>query len=419
MTERKFLIPRFGPFAGIRVIGAGSLIAMPFAASMLAEFGAEVIQIERPSVGDTYRKFASLAQNEKGQEAGAAWIQEARNRLSMTLELNLNDDDAREIFYDLIKQSDVFMESLVWTEKLGIRDEKLLEINPKLVIAHVSGFGRQEFGGIPEICDQASYDMIGQAFSGYAMLNGDCDQPPMLTKPALNDYTTSLFALFGVLAAYINAQNTGRGQVVDISQFESQAKIMRAAFIVHSLGLGAIPRSGNKSMSSQPWDVLLSKDGKYMCIGAVGKSVFTRFVEAIGEDIERYPYEKVGTTKAAIESKMGREFFDVINEWFAQHNADEIEQIMRRFKVPCSRVNTPEDCLENAHYAARNDFVTYTDQTLGKAVKAFGVFPKFSNTPGMIWRGAPTLGQDTDAILSRLLDYDQQKIHCLHEKGII
>ena len=167
MEKNKTLIPEFGPFAGLRVLGTGSLIAMPFAASMLAEFGAQVIQIERPGTGDNFRLFGPVAETEHGR-AGTAWIQDARNRLSMTLELNLRDPDTREIFMGLIRQTDIYMENMVWLEKLGIRDAELLEVNPKLVVVHISGFGRPEFGGLPELCNRASYDMIGQAFSGFA-----------------------------------------------------------------------------------------------------------------------------------------------------------------------------------------------------------------------------------------------------------
>ena len=138
MDNKNFLIPSFGPFAGIRVLGTGSLIAMPFAISMLAEFGAEVIQIERPGAGDNYRNFPPIAKTERGS-AGSSWIQEARNRLSMTLELDLKDPDAREIFMGLIRRCDMYLENMVWLEKLGIHDEDLLRENPRLTIVHICG----------------------------------------------------------------------------------------------------------------------------------------------------------------------------------------------------------------------------------------------------------------------------------------
>lgn len=205
MEKRNFIIPEFGPLAGLRVIGAGSLIAMPFAATMMADFGAEVIQIERPKIGDTYRSFPPLKKTEQGT-AGSSWMQDARNRLSMTLELDLNDPDVKEIFFRLIERSDIFIENMVWLDKLGIHDSELLKINPRLVIVHVSGYGHKEFGGLPEICDQASYDMTSQAYSGYALFNGYPDRDPLIVKPSLGDYITALFALFGMLSAHISAK---------------------------------------------------------------------------------------------------------------------------------------------------------------------------------------------------------------------
>lgn len=205
MEKRNFIIPEFGPLAGLRVIGAGSLIAMPFAATMMADFGAEVIQIERPKIGDTYRSFPPLKKTEQGT-AGSSWMQDARNRLSMTLELDLNDPDVKEIFFRLIERSDIFIENMVWLDKLGIHDSELLKINHRLVIVHVSGYGHKEFGGLPEICDQASYDMTSQAYSGYALFNGYPDRDPLIVKPSLGDYITALFALFGMLSAHISAK---------------------------------------------------------------------------------------------------------------------------------------------------------------------------------------------------------------------
>ena len=166
MSDRKFIIPEFGPFAGMRVVCSGSLVAMPFAATMLADFGAEVIQIERPGVGDTLRMLAPFA-DVNGTKVSTAWAQNARNKLAMSLELNLKHEEVKEIFYGLIKEADIFMENMVWMDKLGVYDEELLKVNPKLVIVHVSGMGHKEFGGLPNVCNRASYDMIGQAFSGW------------------------------------------------------------------------------------------------------------------------------------------------------------------------------------------------------------------------------------------------------------
>ena len=418
MDNKNFLIPSFGPFAGIRVLGTGSLIAMPFAISMLAEFGAEVIQIERPGAGDNYRNFPPIAKTERGS-AGSSWIQEARNRLSMTLELDLKDPDAREIFMGLIRRCDMYLENMVWLEKLGIHDEDLLRENPRLTIVHISGYGHSEFGGVPEICSRASYDMIGQAFSGYALFNGYPDRPPLIVKPSLSDYITALFALFGALAGYVSAKETGKGQIVDVSQFESQAKVMRDGFTMSSLGLGKVQRIGSGAFGFQPWDLFCSKDGIYVAIGAFGPNVYRRFIEGAGFDIERYPFDKVAKDRFAVASPLGREFAQKVVDWCAAHTAAEIEEAMARSKVPCSLVNDAKAAMSNPQFLLRDDFISYEDQSLGQEVTAFGVFPKMSRTPGQVWRGAPSLGQDTDRILSELLGYEEAQIASFRNKGII
>ena len=419
MPGRKFIIPEVGPFAGMRVVGAGSLISMPFAVSMMAEFGAEVIQIERPSAPDTYRTFGPLAYTDDGRPVGSAWIQEARNRLSMTLELGRDRPESHELFLDLMRETDIFIENLVWLDKLGIDDRELLRVNPRLVIVHISGFGHKEFGGVPEFCEQASYDMIGQSFSGYALQNGWPDRPPLLTCPSVSDYITALFALFGMLAAYHSALQTGRGQVVDIAQYEAQAKIMREAFSMYSLGLGEQQRAGNKSRTSQPWDVFISRDGKYVSCGAVGPAVYSRFMKAVGLSEEDYPYWEAAGNKEAINSTRGLSLDQEIRDWFANHDAAEAEEIMRMAKVPCAHINTVEECMNHPHYRSREDFAAYTDETLGREVEAFGVFPKLSATPGKIWRGAPRHGQDTDEILRVVLGRDAETIARLHAEGVV
>ena len=414
----KTLIPQFGPFQGMRVLGTGSLIAMPFAASMLAEFGAQVIEIERPGVGDTYRRFGNIY-TEGERSVSASWIQDARNRLSMTLELDMNIPDSKEIFFGLIKQTDIYLENMVWLERMGIKDADIMNANPKIVIVHISGYGHKEFGGIPETCDQASYDMIGQAYSGFVLYNGWENTPPLVVKPSLNDYITAMFALFGALAAYTAAQQSGRGQVVDISQFESQAKLMRDAFTSSTLGFEQFKRCGSGANTFQPWDLFEAAGDSYICIGAFGPAVFERFVTAIDFDKDKYTFAGVSAGEAAVSSPLGREFDANVRKWCLDHTPEQIEAVMRAHKVPCSRVNTPQDCLNSPQYRLRNDFISYTDQTLQKEVTAFGVFPKLSQTPGRVWRGAPSLGQDTDRILKELLGFDGARIEKMRENGVI
>ena len=402
----------------MRAVCAGTLLAMPFAATMLADFGVEVIQIERPGVGDTQRLLAPFAEL-NGKTVSAAWAQESRNKLAMTLELNLKHEEVKEIFYGLIREADIFMENMVWMDKLGVYDKELLKVNPKLVIVHVSGLGHKEFGGLPNVCNRASYDMIGQAFSGWLNLQGDPDRPPVIAKPYLNDYVSAFSALFAALSGYIYAQKTGEGQVVDVAQFEAMAKCMSSTYTAYTM-LGTVTeRTGNASPSFQPYDIFLSRDGFYVALGAFGPGVYNRCIPAMGLDLDYFNYKDCSYDAEALASPKGRELNAAVTAWCASHDAQEIESIMETARVPCSRVNTAKSAYENEHFRSRGDWIKYEDQTTGAEVEAFGIAPKMSKTPGRVWRGAPSMGQDTENILKTILGYDDAKIAELREKKLI
>lgn len=418
MSERKFIIPEFGPFAGMRIVDSGSLVAMPFAATMLADFGAEVIHIERPGVGDTLRMLAPFAEV-NGKKVSTAWAQDARNKLSLSLELNLKHEEVKEIFYGLIKEADVFMENMVWLDKLGIYDEDLLKVNPKLIIVHVSGLGHKEFGGIPSVCNRASYDMIGQAFSGWLYLQGDPDRDPAVAKPYTNDFVSAFAVLFGTLAAYVNVQKTGKGQVVDVAQFEAMAQYMCGTYTTYTMAGQVSERTGNASPAFQPYNIFKSKDGFLVALGAFGPGVYKRCIRGLGFDLDYFNYKDCSSGPEAVASPKGRELNDKVVDWCLNHTAKEIEDTMEAARVPCATVNTAKSAFENEHFKSRNDWITYEDQTVGADITAFGIAPKMSETPGQVWRGAPSLGQDTDVILKTILGYDDAKIASLREKNLI
>lgn len=416
MSERKQLIPEYGPLQGVRVLGLGSLVAMPHAANMMADFGAEFIQIERPGVGDNLRHLAPFSDKTK---VSNSWMQDARNRLSITLETNLNYPEVKELFLDLVKEVDILMENMVWLKKLGIHDEELLEANPKLVIAHISGFGREEFGGEEGVTGRASFDMIGQAYSGFLHLNGDPDCPPTIVKPYTNDYISGLTALFGVMAAYIHAQKTGKGQVVDVAQYEAMARMLSDTFVTYTENKHNQMRCGSNSSAFQPYGLYFDKNGEYVVVGAFGKSVYYRFIESVGFDPDYFTYEEAGNGVDALLSDKGKELDSKIKEWCAARTAKDIEDILNANRVPASKVNKAEDAVKSDHYNNRNNFVTYKDETSGEEVKAFGVIPHMSETPGEIWRGAPRIGQDNDLVYKEMLGYSDEKLATLKEKGYI
>lgn len=413
------LAPEYGPLSGMRVLVSGTIVAAPFAATMLSDFGAEFIQIERPKIGDPYRGQSPQVTN-GDKTISAAWIQGARNRLSFTLNTNMKIPESKEIFLSLIKISDVWIENMVWIEKLGITDEMLFEVNPKLIIVHISGFGRPQFGGNPEVCNRGSYDPIGQAEGGYMLLNGFPEpRPPQYVASFINDYIAALIAANGITAAYVHAMKTGQGQVVEVAQVEAMARVLDDAFSCW-MNAGVLKgRFGNKIPIFQPANMYKGTDGRYVYIGAYGPDVYGRFLQALELDPEEFPFQEVAASREAVASPLGQELERRTQAWMEVRTAQEIQDHLSKFRIPLGIAKSIAEIYEDPHWHSRGMFINYEDQTLGKEVKAFGFVPKMSETPGTVWRGSPALGQDTETILSKLLGYSDNEIAALKGKGII
>ena len=417
------LSPKFGPLQGLRVLSTTSVIAGPFCPSLFAWFGAEVIHVENPGLGDTYRTVAPrITRGDK--VVSAPWANEAMNRLSMELDLRLNKKPAsREVFYGLIKQSDFWVENLVWLEeRYGITDKEVLEVNPKIIIVHVSGFGHLEFGGERERCSRASYDMIGQCYAGWPNLIGPKDAPPSRASPWSGDYCTAMTAFYGALMAYLHMLKDGKGQVVDVTQFESVARNYCESYFCTYLNNGVtISRSGNKAVTFQPYDMFKSNDS-WVAIGTLGLGTYGRFIRCwapeVGLDPDEYSWEETSSSEEAVNSEKGLKMDKMLREWVAARSGKEVEDFFNAHQVPCTRVYTPEMAASDPHWIGRNDFVEIEDQTLGEKIWVTGIHPKLYRTPGKIWRGAPSLGQDTEAILKQILGYSDAKIKELTEKKV-
>lgn len=416
-------IPSFGPLSGMRILLTGSIVAAPFAAQLAADFGAEVIHLELPNVGDSYRTQMPAILNEDGtKQMGAAFCQK-RNELCMTLNLNMkNSPQSYEIFCGLIKQVDVWIENVVWLDKLGIDPKEMLKINPKLVIVHVSGFGRPQFGGNPEICDRPSYDPIGQCEGGLANMAGFPDGPPIYGNPFPNDYLTSIYAWGAMMAGYIHVLNGGMGQEIDLAQVETQARNLDDHWACYiNLGIEK-SRVGNRVPIFQPASMHKCKDGRYAFIGAFGKAAYDRCLRGLGldPDLPQWHWEAAGRSKEAVRSPEGEALYAYIDKWFSERTAQEAQDHMTKFKTPVGIVKAPKDMYNDPHWHSRVDnFIKYKVPAIDdKEVEAFGFVPKFMNTPGKVWRGQPEVGFDTETILSGLLGYSQEAIGDMRGKNI-
>ena len=317
--------PAFGALQGLTVIDTGTVVAAPFACELAAEAGAQVIRVSLPDP-DILELSPYRLQN--GEESVSTWwAQENRNKLDMVLDLTR--PESKEILGGLLARADIWIESSrpgTYAERLGLTDEWALGLNPRLVVVHVSGFGQD---GDPDTYRRASYDVIGQAFSGSMSMNGEPDGPPMKANPFANDYVTALFALWSALAAYISAQRTGRGQVVDVAQYECQFKLLACGLMDYLMLGQEHPRTGNVDPSGlQPYGIYPTREG-YLSIGAIG-GPFLRLKEVVpGLDQDKLQTVVDQIVHAA-------EIKELVVAWLADRTADEAEKVLNAHNIPCS-----------------------------------------------------------------------------------
>ncbi|HZP44286.1 MAG TPA: CoA transferase [Candidatus Binataceae bacterium] len=411
MEGKPLIAEPFGPLQGVRILSSGTLIAQPFAGELAAEMGAEVIQIERPEVGDAgWRTIGIRLETRDGGEIATNWVQERRNVFCVTLDLS--QERGREIFLKLIPTCDIWMESSKpgTYAKWGITDEALWQINPKLVITHVSGFGQY---GEPNYVTRASYDIVGQAFGGMMYQTGFPETPPSRAAPWTGDYITALFTMWSSLAALTHARAYGKGQAIDLAQYEAIHRTLGGTMVEYFQKGVVRERSGNRAQGFQPLDSFQTSDG-FVVIGAIA-DVFNRLLRAIGFDEKDPRWQKA---RNDIESIEGIEFDAMLRGWVAERTTAEVVKHLNEFQVPCSPIMTSRDIAEDPHYRARQMHIEWEDLQAGP-VKGIGVVPKFSHTPGKVWRGAPAIGHDNQRIYGELLGLSAGEIEALRRDRVI
>ena len=414
-TRPASLLPeQFGPLQGVRIVSSGTLVAQPFAAALAAEMGAEVIQIERTGEGDAaWRHLGMQLPTTDGQgQVATTWIQERRNEWYVTLDFS--KPEGRDVFLKLVKSCDIWMESSKpgsYT-KWGLTDEAVLQANPKLVIAHVSGYGQT---GHQDYLGRASYDMIGQAFGGLMYQTGFPDPaPPVRANPWTADYITALFCLWSSLAGYISAQRTGTGQVVDISQFEAIHRLLSGTMVEYFSNGFVRERTGNKATAFQPYDAFQASDG-WVVVGAVGLAVFSRVCRVLGLDPEEEKWQRASVDINGLE---GIEFDALLRGWIAERTVEEVVEQLNAAQVACCPIMNSKDMAEDPHYEARHVHVEWEDNQVGR-VKGTGVSPSFSATPGKLWRGSVPVGHDNEQIYTHFAGLSREEVARLTEKGVI
>ena len=414
MPEKTLVPEAFGPLQGVKIVSTGTLIAQPFAAELAAEMGAEVIQVERPGTGDAGWRTIGIRFDAKngGDPVSTNFIQERRNVFGVTLDFS--KPRGKELFLKMIARADIWMESSKpgSYSRWGLDDASVLKVNPKLVITHVSGFGQT---GDPDWVHRASYDIVGQAVSGTMFQTGAPDpEPPMRAAPWIGDYMTAMFTLWSSLAGLTYARATGKGQAIDLAQYEAIHKTLGGTMLEYFQKDVVRERSGNRAQGFQPLDAFQASDG-WVVLGALGEEKFDAVCRVIDLDPAE---EKWKNARIQIETIEGIEWDALLRGWINEHTAAEVVHAMNEVKVPCSSIMSSKDIAQNPHYKARSMHLEWEDEQVGR-VKGIGVAPKFSVTPGKIWRGSVGVGHDNDRIYGEVLGVSASDLDQLRRDKII
>ena len=382
------------PLSGLRVIELGQLIAGPFCGQLLADFGADVIKVEAPDRPDPARDWGAAKKD--GQ--GLFWPVIARGKRSLTL--NLRVAEGQEILKQLAGDADVLVENFRpgTLEKWGLGPDDLHAVNPRLIIARVSGYGQTG----PE-SHKAGYASVGEAKGGLRHLIGEPDRPPARAGVSLGDTMTGTFACLGVMMALHARERSGRGQVVDAAIYESVMAFMESLIPEYALAGHTRERTGAILPRVAPSGAYPCADGMVI-IGANQDTLFARLSEMCGADWASDP--RYATHDARGEHQI--ELDARIADWTGKRPMAEVIALAEAHGVPCGPVNTARDMLEDAHIAARKAIIRVAQPGLGEVPMQAPV-PKLSGTPGGVQRPAPALGAHTGEILSGLgLDAAEQ-----------
>jgi crotonobetainyl-CoA:carnitine CoA-transferase CaiB-like acyl-CoA transferase len=398
---------RVAPLSGRTVLDFGTALAGPVCATLLGEFGADVIKIERPRFGDPLRGYGPAIE---GQPAW--WLIEGRNKRSITLDLRrpAGQDLARR----LIGTADVLVENFRpgTMDGWGLGYPDLREQFPRLVYVSVSGFGQHGPYG-----DWPAYDRVAQGMSGFTYLNGFPDRPPVRPGVGVTDYSTAVFAALGAMLALYerDAQGSGRGQQVDVALYESQLRMFHF-FLPAFERLGFLPeRAGNFNPAMVPAESFLSADGTWITL-AVGTD---RIFAALAQVMDR---PELATDPRFIDNKHRVENHEAIHglvrAWVAEHRADEVLALLRGAGVPAGPIYTVADIYKDEHFRQRGSVTTVSDRTLGD-ITMQGVIPQLSSTPGRITTTGPALGEHNEDIYGGVLGLGRDELARLAEAGII
>ncbi|MFV3384564.1 CaiB/BaiF CoA transferase family protein [Pseudomonas sp. NY15364] len=388
---------------GLKVIEMGQLIAGPFASKLLGEFGADVIKIEPPGVGDPLRKWRKIKDG-----TSLWWHVQSRNKRSLTLDLK--QAEAQNIVRKLVAEADVLVENFRpgTLEGWGLGYDALKAINPRLIMLRISGYGQTG-----PYRDLPGFGVIGEAMGGLRHLSGYPGQAPVRVGISIGDSLSSLYGVIGVLLALQERARSGEGQEIDVALYESVFAMMESLIPEYDAFGYVREPAGSALPGITPSNSYPCNDGSYVLIAGNGDSIYKRLMSLIGRD-------DLGNDPRLAQNDGRSQHAELIDgaiaEWTAQRSRDEVIEALKGARVPAGYPYTAADIVQDPHYLARQ-MIEQVQTSVGP-LKVPGVLPKLSRTPGRIGTGGPQLGEHNDDILEGL-GLSAEQVAGLRERGII
>jgi succinyl-CoA:(S)-malate CoA-transferase subunit B len=397
------------PLSGIRVIDVATVIAAPYCAGILGEFGAEVLKVEHPVGGDICRRYGTPT----ARGDTLAWLSEARNKKSVTIDLHRPDGVA--VFKQLIEKADVLCENFRpgTLEKWGLSWETLHKLNPGLIMLRVTGYGQTG-----PYKDRPGFARIAHAVGGLAYLSGMPRGTPVTPgSTTLGDYLTGLYGCLGVLMALRYREQTGIGQYIDAALYESVFRCTDELAPAYAMYGTVRERHGpTHNDFACPYGHFPTKDGKWIAIACATDKLFVRLTEAMGRT-ELASSGLYGEQKTRLEHR--HDVNEIVRDWCGSLTREEILKRCFATGAPAGPLNNIADIFGDRQFHARRNLVAIDDADLGETIVVPGVIPRLSETPGKIRHLGPKLGQHTEEILENLLGMSQEEISGLKKKRVI
>lgn len=395
-----------GPLSGIRVLDISTVIAGPMAATMLADFGAEVIKFELPGIGDGLRGFPPLKDDKP------LWWK-VTNRGKYFATLDLRKPEGKELFLKMVSESDIVVENFRpgTLDRWGLDIETLWGANPNLIVLRISGFGQDgPYASLP------GFARIFEAMGGLTHITGDEDRPPMHTGYPLGDPIGGLFGAFAAVSALLDRdRNGGKGEEIDVSLTEATFRILEFLAIEFDQ-LGEIHgRSGNRNQYSAPASVYMTSDKRYVSLAGSTNRIFQNNANAIGRP-DLVEEERFKNNPARVKNAV--ELDRIFGGWIASHTQDEVVEAFRAANGTIAPIYSIDQMFEDPHFIAREAITEVSDDDFG-TVKMQNLVPRFRNSPGEIRWAAKSMGAHNDEIYREFAGLDNDTLSEFKQKGVI